>query len=161
VKNFLLIGLIGGALYLGSRMLGAKRLGDKSIVRALNPKISKITMAGISLSTDVVVDNPTNSSVQITKPVIKLSSNGNYLASSVPEKGILNISPIGQSNLGTITIDIPWSALTPFISGLINKIPSLIGKKNVETKTLGVPLEYSYSLYVNNLFYESTPTTLI
>ncbi|CAN0071697.1 unnamed protein product, partial [Chrysoparadoxa australica] len=161
VNKVLLIGLFGGAIYLGTRLLGAKRLSEKSIVRTLNPPIAKITFSGITVATDVVVDNPTNSSVQITKPVIKISSNGNYLASSIPEKGVINIAPIGQTSLGTVTVDIPWSALTPFISGLISRIPGLVSKNNLDSNSLGIPMEYSYSLYVNNLFYESAPTKLL
>jgi hypothetical protein len=41
MKNILAIGLIGGLLYLGSRVLGAKRLSDRSIVRTLNARIAR------------------------------------------------------------------------------------------------------------------------
>lgn len=161
MRNVLLVGLVGGVIYLGAKLFGAKRLSDKSVVRTLNPRIHKVTFSGISLATDIVVDNPTNASVQITKPVIKLLSKGKYLASSVPEQGIITISPIGQTSLGTILIEVPWMALTPLISNLVNKIPQMVANKSFDLKSLGVPLEYNYTMYVNNLFYESSPTVLV
>ncbi len=160
MRNLFLVGMVGGVLYLGAKLFGAKRLSDKSVVRTLNPRVAKVNLQGITLETDIMVDNPTNASVQITKPVIKLSSKGHYLASSIPQKGVISIAPIGQTSLGTTTIDIAWGSLTPLISNLVGKIPQLIKAKSFDLKALGIPMEYSYSMYVNNLFYESEPTVL-
>ena len=161
MKNLLVVGILGGALYLGAKLFDAKRLSDKSVVRTLNPRVSQINWSGITLATDVVVDNPTNGSVQITKPVIKLSSRGHYLASSVPEKGVISIAPIGQTSLGTVKIEIPWTALSPLVTNIVSKIPQLIASKSFDAKSMGVPIEYTYTMYVNNLFFESQPQILL
>ena len=161
MRSVLAIGLIGGLLYLGSRAFSAKKLSDKSVVRTLNPRIQKITMAGLIIATDIRVDNPTNASVQVTKPVITLSSGGNYVASSVPSRDQFTIAPLSQTSLGITEVEIPWNALTPYISNLVSRIPNLIGRQNTSIESLNLPLEYAYSVYVNGLFYESTPERLV
>jgi len=161
MRNALTIGLIGGLLYLGSRAWGAKRLSDKSNVRAQNPRISKISLSGISLTTDVLVDNPTNASVSITKPVITFSSGGNYIASSVPSRETFSIAPLQQTPLGSVQVDVPWSALAPYIANLMSRIPALTQNNSAKIESLGMPLEYSYSVYVNGLLYESQPERLV
>jgi hypothetical protein len=141
--------------------LSAKRLSDKSVVRTLNPRITKITFTGITLATDIYVDNPTNVSVQITKPVITISTGGKYVASSVPTRDQYTIAPLNQTSLGVAQVEVPWSALTPYISNLVSRIPVLVSGGNTSIQSLNLPLEYRYSVYVNDIFYESTPERLV
>lgn len=160
MRGILTIGLIGGLLFLSTRAWGAVKLGQRAVVRTLNTRISKITLAGLTLATDLFVDNPTNGSVQVTRPVVTFLSGGKYIASSVPSKELFTISPLNQTSLGTVKVDISWSALTPYIANLISRIPALARNTNTSLKDLNLPLEYKYSLYVNDLFYESTPQPL-
>ncbi len=53
-----------------------KEVGDNSIVRALNPRIVKTDNNGLVVRFDMAVDNPTNTSVRLSKPVITLSRSG-------------------------------------------------------------------------------------
>ncbi|WP_421752496.1 hypothetical protein [Croceimicrobium sp.] len=161
MRSIVAIGLIGGLLYWGSRAFSAKRLSDKSVVRTLNPRIAKITLAGVTLATDIYVDNPTNGSVQITKPVITISTAGKYVASSVPTRDQYTIAPLKQTSLGVAQVEIPWSALTPYISNLVSRIPALVRGGNTSIQSLNLPLEYRYSVYVNDIFYESNPERLV
>jgi hypothetical protein len=161
MRGVLTIGIIGGLLYLGSRVMSAKKLSDKSVVRTLNPRIATISFSGITLSTDVYVDNPTNGSVQVSKPVITFTSGGKYIASSVPTRQMFTIAPMSQTSLGTIQVEIQWNVLTPYISNLVSRISALTQKNNVSFKALDMPLEYYYSVYVNDLYYESSPETLV
>jgi hypothetical protein len=157
MRGVLAIGLLGGLLYLGSRLWSAKKIGDKSIVRTQKPRISKISLAGLTVATDLYVDNPTNSTVRVSKPVVTFSSGGNYIASSVPSQDMFDIEPLSQSSLGTTEVEIPWTALTPYISGLLSRIPAIAANTDTNLQSLNIPLEYSYSLYVNDLFYQSAP----
>jgi hypothetical protein len=141
--------------------LSAKRLSDKSVVRTLNPRIAKITFTGITLATDIYVDNPTNVSVQITKPIITITTGGKYVASSVPTRDQYTIAPLNQTSLGVAQVEVPWSALAPYISNLVSRIPALVSGGNTSIQSLNLPLEYRYSVYVNDIFYESTPERLV
>jgi hypothetical protein len=59
--------------------------------------------------------------------------------------------------LGTIEVEVPWTSLTPYISNLVNRIPSLIDKTGQSPAALDLPMEYYYTVYVNDLFYQSSP----
>jgi hypothetical protein len=59
--------------------------------------------------------------------------------------------------LGTIEVEVPWTSLTPYISNLVSRIPSLIGKTGQSPAALDLPMEYYYTVYVNDLFYQSSP----
>jgi hypothetical protein len=157
MRGVLAIGLLGGLLYLGSKLWSAKKIGDKSIVRTQKPRISKISLAGLTVATDLYVDNPTNGTVRVSKPVVTFSSGGNYIASSVPSQDMFEIKPLSQSSLGTTEVEIPWTALTPYISGLLSRIPAIAANTDTNLQSLNIPLEYSYSLYVNDLYYQSAP----
>ena len=165
MKNLIAIGLVGGLLFFGSRILGAKRISDKSVVRTLNPRIHKVDVSGIIVRTELAVDNPTSDAITVTKPVITLTSNGKYLASSVPENKTIPIKPLSQTSLDTAEITIPWTSLTGYMSNLIAKIPALIASFKSTGKlsfsSIAIPLEYKYSTYVNDLYFESIPEKLV
>lgn len=157
MKPLLSIGLVGGLIFLGSRLLNAKRISEQSIVRTQNPRISKIGLDGLVFSVNALVDNPTNTRVEISKPVITFTSNGNYIASSVPSRETFSIKGLSQTSLGAIEVPISLSALSPYFSNLISRIPSLTQNGSSNPASLGMPLEYTYSLYVNGVFYQSPP----
>jgi len=165
MKDFLVIGIIGVALFYGSRILGAKKIGDKSVVRALNPRISKTDGNGLVIRFDIAVDNPTNTTVRLSKPVITLTSKGKYMVSSVPENKFYNIGPLSQTSLEFAEITIPWMTLSSYLANILTRIPALL--KTYQTtgrlgfESLAIPLEYKYSSYVNDLFYESPLTKIV
>ena len=49
MKNLLAIGITGTLLYLGFRAFGLNRFNVYSVVRTLNPRITKVTLTGLSL----------------------------------------------------------------------------------------------------------------
>jgi hypothetical protein len=56
--------------------------------------------------------------------------------------------------------------LSGLISNIISKVPAVItafksGNKNNLVTQLGIPMEMSFSTYVNGLFYQSEPTKII
>ena len=70
MKNLLAIGITGTLLYLGFKAFGLNRFNVYSVVRTLNPRITKVTLTGLSLATDISIDNPTNTSLKVSKPVV-------------------------------------------------------------------------------------------
>ena len=92
MKNVLAIGITGTLLYLGFKAFGLNRFNVYSVVRTLNPRITKVTLTGLSLATDISIDNPTNTSLKVSKPVVTITTGGKFAASSVPvrlEDGVL------------------------------------------------------------------------
>jgi hypothetical protein len=159
MNKLLTLGIIGGLIYLSTRLVGLKRISDNSVVRTLNPRIHKADTNGLVIITDIELDNPTNTAISITKPVITLSTGGKYLASSVPQTKTFTIAPQTQTSLEVAEISIPWMSLTGYIGSLITKIPSILTSYNqsgkLDFKALAIPLEYKYSTYINNMYYES------
>ena len=84
MKNLLAIGITGTLLYLGFKAFGLNRFNVYSVVRTLNPRITKVTLTGLSLATDISIDNPTNTSLKVSKPVVTITTGGKFAASSVP-----------------------------------------------------------------------------
>jgi hypothetical protein len=165
MKDLLIIGIIGAALYYGTRVMSAKKVGDKSIVRAFNPRIVKTDNNGIVVRFDVAVDNPTNTSVRLSRPVITISSQGKYLVSSIPESRFFQIAPLSQSSLDSADITIPWVSLSGYLADILVRIPSLLKSfqqtGRLDFQQLAIPLEYKYSTYVNDLYYESPLTRIL
>lgn len=165
IKQVLAFGVLGGLLLLGNKVWGAKRISDKAAVKTSIPRVHRVDLKGMLLHTDVVIDNPTNTSITVTKPVITLMSGGKFLGSSVPVNQQLTVAPMAQSSLGTVEILIPWSALAGIAQNLITMIPALVSEfqrtKKLNLASLSIPMEYRYSTYVNDLFYESDPVTLV
>lgn len=157
MKNLWVIGITGILLFLGFKAFGLKQFNVYSVVRTLNTRIAKVTLAGLSLATDIAIDNPTSTSLNVSKPVVTITTGGKYAASSVPSRETFTIAPHTRSSIGTIEIEIPWTSLTPYIADLISRIPSLIGKSNQSPAALDLPMEYYYTVYVNDLFYQSNP----
>ena len=58
MKNLLAIGITGTLLYLGFKAFGLNRFNVYSVVRTLNPRITKVTLTGLSLARRVWQPNP-------------------------------------------------------------------------------------------------------
>ncbi|CAI8194575.1 MAG: Uncharacterised protein [Flavobacteriaceae bacterium] len=93
MKNLLAIGITGTLLYLGFKAFGLNRFNVYSVVRTLNPRITKVTLTGLSLATDISIDNPTNTSLKVSKPVVTITTGGKFAASSVPSTETFTIAP--------------------------------------------------------------------
>jgi hypothetical protein len=158
---------IAGALALGIvKLLRMKTVSDRMVSNLSNPRIHKVDLTGIAFRTEIKIQNPTNNSMTITKPVVTLSSSGKYITSNSPEQKSFVIQPLKTTDIDTIEIPISWSILSGYLTGIITKIPALIAafrNKNLKAvgTTLAIPLEMKYSLYANGIYYESVPEKLM
>lgn len=79
-------GIIGGLVF-GAVKLSKMLIVSKKMVSTLsNPRIHKIDLEGIAFRTEVKIQNPTQNSLSITKPVVILTTGGKYITSNSPEK---------------------------------------------------------------------------
>lgn len=154
MNKVLLFTAAGGALLWISRMLSAKQMSDKSLVRIHRPRISKTNWYGVAIVLDAQVDNPTNKSVVFTSPVVTITSNGQFVASTTPSRTSFKIEALSRNELSSIEVVLSWSSLLRYTGGLLSKFQNLPeGQRTLEN--LAIPLEYSYSTYVNGILYES------
>ena len=165
MNQWLTLGVVGGALVLGFKLFQAQRVGSKSVVRALTPRIHEASAQGLVIRMELAVDNPTSTSVRVSQPVVTLTTQGRFLASSPPSSRTYAIRPLAQTELDTIEIVIPWMALSGYVTSVISRIPQLLEEHRatgqLSFQALAVPLEYRYSLYVGDFFYESPTERLV
>ena len=96
------VALAGVALYGLVRLLKMQTVSDLASLTLVNPRVHNVTLAGMSLRTEVAVNNASRDSVKVTKPVVVLTSNGRFLTQSVAENKIIEIRPLTITNIDTI-----------------------------------------------------------
>jgi hypothetical protein len=166
MNKFLGIGILG-VLALGAyKLFGMKQISDKVVTHLVKPRVHKVDLRGIVMRTEISIDNPTRFRMNITKPVITLTSDGKYITSTRPEQKSTEIKPMDTSTIDTIEIVIPWTAIAGYASDILTKIPELTEawkKKDLGAfaKALSIPLEVKYSLYANGIFYQAEPEKIL
>ena len=163
-----LVGITLGAaaIYGIVRLLKMQNVSDQTTILLVNPRVHTINLGGLTFRTEVAINNPSRDTVTITKPVVSVKSNGKLLSQSNAENREIIIKPLGVTKVDTIELQINWMTLSGLITNIISKIPSVITafksgiKSNLITQ-LGIPMEMSFTTYVNGLFYQSEPTKLI
>jgi hypothetical protein len=98
--------------------------------------------------------------------VVSLKSKGVLLSQSNAENKLIFIKPLGITKIDTIELRIGWLTLARIVSNVVTRIPSVIkafktGNNKELSQKLGIPIEMSFSTYVNGLFYQSEPTKII
>ena len=106
------IGLIGLGAYGFIKLLRMKNVSDSISTNLINPRIQKVSLAGISFRTEVAINNPTKDSIQITKPVVTLTTNGKLLSQSNSENKTITIEPLNVSKIDTIELVLGWTAIS-------------------------------------------------
>ena len=79
------VALAGVALYGLVRLLKMQSVSDLASLTLVNPRVHNVSLAGMSLRTEVAVNNPSRDSVKVTKPVVVLTSNRRFLTQSIAE----------------------------------------------------------------------------
>ncbi len=163
-----LIGITLGAaaIYGMVRLLKMQNVSDQTNILMVNPRVHAINLNGLIFRTEVAVNNPSRDTVTITKPVVSVKSNGKLLAQSNAENKEIIIKPLGVTQIETIELQINWMTLSGLITNIISKVPTVIaafktGNKKYLLTQLGIPIEMSFTTYVNGLFYRSVPNKIL
>ncbi len=165
--NKVVVIALGGTLLYGLvRLMKMQNVSDLATLVLVNPRVHQINLGGLYFRTEVLVNNPTNGSVTITKPIVSLTSGVKLLSQSVAQNKTIVIAPLKATQIDTIELQLSWSVLGGMVSNIIPKIPALItafksGNKSQMIASIGIPIEMSFSSYVNGLFYQSPPRKVI
>ena len=158
--------IAGGAVVGIVKLLQMQNVSNQSTMKLVNPRIHQVNLGGISFRTEVSINNPSNDSVTITKPVVSLISGSNLLAQSLAENKTIEIRPLGATQIDTIELLLSWTVIAKLVKEIIPKIPGIISAfrtrnfKDLSSK-IGVPIDMTFSTYVNGIFYQSEPTKII
>lgn len=162
MNRWIKIGIAGGLVLGAVKLFSMKTVSEKMVSNLSNPRIHRVDLKGIAFRTEIKIQNPTKNSMVITKPAVTLTTNGKYITSNSPEQKQITIQPLTTTTISTIELNIGWTALAGYVTGIITKAPSIIAafkKRNMSgiAAALAIPMEMKYTLYANGLFYESEP----
>jgi len=166
MNKWLKIGIAGGLVLGAIKLFKMKTVSEKMVSNLSNPRIHKVDLTGLYFRTEIKIQNPTKNSMTITKPAVTLTTNGKYITSNSPEQKEIIIKPLTTTDIDTIELNIGWTALAGYVTGIVSKSPAIIAafkKKDLKSiaTALAIPLEMKYSLYANGLFYESEPQKIM
>jgi len=134
-------GIGAGFIYLLSTLLGKKKLGDKLDTITL-ASIHNLDLKGLVVRIDVVLKNPTEYSVRIKQPYVRLLIGDKLIGSSQIQNEVIEIK--GYSSLplkNPIYITIPASGLLSlggsFYQALVKKQPITLTVHTLSSIDLG------------------------
>lgn len=149
--------LIGGVVFFGGRYLLSLNRASKKAVVQVGGRVHKVTFAGIVVVINYNIKNPTNASMEMAVPLIKLSHNGKLLASSSME--LVEIPEDAQSANGRIMIkpneetgNIATSILLPYLS-LIGLGASLIASLKDRLNASSDEKKIKFEIETNSTIY--------
>jgi len=134
-------GIGAGLIYLLTNLFGKKKLGDKmdSITLA---NIHSLDTKGLIIRIDVVLKNPTEYSIRIKQPYVRLLVGTNLIGSSEIKNEIIDIKAYSSVPLKSpIYVTIPLSKLLTlggtFYQALVKKQPVTITVHTLSSIDLG------------------------
>lgn len=124
-----ILGLAGGTyLWKLNRVSG-------ELETSLQIQIHKVSISGITVRIDVTLKNPTNGSIRIRYPFVKLLSGDTTIASSTVKNDDVIIPKFGQVKLDPIFADLTFFALATSAPRLLKEYRST-GKLKLTIKAL-------------------------
>lgn len=166
MSKILKIGLVAGVGLLLARLMRWKTTTDMLNFDLKEPRVHSVDLQGIHFRTEIAVHNPTKTKIKVTKPVITLTTNGKFLATSLPQNKEFVFEPLATSMIDTTEITLPWSSLGSYALNIFSKFSQIKAaylKNDIKLlgSLIGVPLEMSYTLYSGNIFIKSQPQKIL
>ena len=133
-KHIILGGLAGLALGGGIYLYKLKRLSDELEV-VTKAVIYKITLSGIVLRVDVTLKNPTQGSITVKHPFVKMIYQGRAFATSEVKDTDYQLAAFAEKQLDPIYINLSFVSLASTAPGLLKEYRSK-GMAVIEVKTV-------------------------
>jgi hypothetical protein len=168
MNKLLTIGILAGGGLLAYRAFQLNALAGNITTRITGVRVHQLNMSGLTIAVGVAINNPTKSTVTISKPVVILTSNSQYIGESDAEGQVFKVAAQKVSSIGDILIKIPLtSAMTIFkginLSGLFAAFggQSLQAAAQSAMSQIKVPVEAQISFYADTLFVKLPPTKVL
>ena len=145
---------IGIGTFLGGKYLLSLNRASQKIITSVTGKKDKITTQGISVLLSYNIKNPTRANIKITAPLIKLSFNGKFLASSTMEtvdiplsakdsSGRIVIKAFKETGVITTKLMIPWLNVLSIGPQLMTRLKSQDPKDKIQLEIETVSQVYT------------------
>lgn len=158
------IGIGVGAFLIVNRMLQLNKLAANVTVSLSKVRIHKVNLSGVEIAATAKINNPSDVSVTIINPVVRLWNNkGGMIAESPATGRSFPIAGNRQSEVGEIMLPLGWTAILPLM-GIkdITSIINLFGKDGTKglLKSFSEPIAMTVIMQVAGMTIE-TPKTVI
>ena len=141
--------VFGGALAIKT-VLSTAHVGDKVQILPENLKVNFTWKDGITVKTDLRLQNPTKDSVKLTQPFVKLMNGDSLLASNTITSSTTKLDKLSEAVIKDLTFNVSLLQLGVNASKIVSNIAQ--GEKILK----GYDLKLEYSLYANGI-----PTTTV
>lgn len=164
MNTLLKIGIGAGAFYVVNRMLQLNKLAANVSVALSKVRIHKVNLSGIEIAATAKINNPSNVSVTIINPVVRLWDNkGGMIAESPATGKSFPIAANRQSEVGELNLALGWLTILPML-GIkdISSVIALFGKDGTKgiLKSFSSPIAMTVIMQVEGMTIE-TPKTVI
>lgn len=158
------IGIGAGAFYLVNRLLQLNKLAANVSVTLAKVRVHKVNLSGVEIAATAKINNPSNVSVTIVNPVVRLWDNkGGMIAESPATGKSFPIAANRQSEVGELSLPLSWTTILPLL-GIkdITSIINLFSKNGTKgfLKSFGSPIAMTVIMQVEGMTIE-TPKTII
>ncbi|MBS1616245.1 MAG: hypothetical protein JST06_09035 [Bacteroidetes bacterium] len=168
MNKLLTIGILAGGGLLAYRAFQLNALAGNITTRMTGVRVHQLNLSGLTIAVGVAINNPTKSTVAISKPVVILTSNGQYIGESDAEGQVFNVAAQKVSSIGEILIKIPLtSAMTIFKGINLSGLFAAFGGQSLQTvaqtalSQIKVPIEAQISFYADSLFVKLPPVRVV
>ncbi len=133
-KIILGAGIGAGVIWLVNYLAGKKKVGDKldTLTRA---SVHSVSLTGLTLRIDVTLKNPTEYTLRLKQPYIRILYQNKLVATSQLENKIIELPKYGVKLLDAIFITIPATGLLTLGDGLFKVVMKKVSAK-ITTITL-------------------------
>ncbi len=132
-------GIIIGAVVLTAYGLSKLAKVGNNLVTEIKGRIHSLDFSQITFAIDTQIKNPSDTSLKVQYPFIKILYKDSLIASSQIVNQTLTIAPLSQTNLNNIKIPVSYFKLSGVGSELIQKL---------QTKKTNITLQVEISTYV-------------
>ena len=134
----------GGAVAI-KNLLSTANVGDKVQVLPENIRLDFSWKEGLTIKTDLRLQNPTKTSVTITQPFVKLLNGDSLLASNTIKSNTTKIEKLSEAVLKDLTFKVSLLQLGVNATKMITNVAQ--GEKVLK----GYDLKLEYSLFANGI----------
>jgi hypothetical protein len=167
MNNILTIGILAGG-YLAYRAFQLNALAGNITTRITGIRVHQLNLSGLTIAVGVAINNPTRNTVAISKPVVVLTTKGQYVGESDAEGQTFKVAAQKVSSIGDILIRIPLTSAMALFKGInpnglftAFKGQSLLTAAQAAITQIKVPVEAQISFYADSLFVKLPATRVL
>jgi len=168
MNTLITIGILAGGGYLVHRALQLNALAGNITTRITGARVHQLSLSGLTIAIGIAINNPTKSTVTISKPVVVLTTKGQYVGESDAEGKTSKITGQKVSPIGDILIKIPLTSAMALFKGInltglfaAFKGQSLLTAAQAAITQIKMPIEAQISFYADSLFVKLPATRVL